>query len=156
MLSLYLQAKILFLLIVSRLYCHCISWFGFVNKLLLPCVADEWHSVCEKLFLLKRNISKSRHQVHSILLISHRFLQGKVIYGVTVTLFGSTVFMALFQYTGHWGISANAIFMFLAGACNCGVDPYLTGSIPAEIGEHENAQAATSGLVNGKQIIFHV
>ncbi|XP_074610094.1 sugar phosphate exchanger 3-like isoform X2 [Acropora palmata] len=81
--------------------------------------------------------------------IFNRFLQGKVIYGVTVILFSGTVFMALFQYTGHWGISANAIFMFLAGACNCGVDPYLTGSIPAEIGEHENAQAATSGLVNG-------
>jgi len=92
----------------------------------------------------------------SILLISHRFLQGKVIYGVTVILFSGTVFMALFQYTGHWGISANAIFMFLAGACNCGVDPYLTGSIPAEIGEHENAQAATSGLVNGKHTILHV
>jgi len=82
-------------------------------------------------------------------LICFRFLQGRAIYGVTLALFGSTVFMALFQYTGHWGIMVNALFMFLAGACNCGVDPYLTGSIPAEIGERENAQAATAGLVNG-------
>ncbi|XP_078343025.1 uncharacterized protein LOC144628784 [Oculina patagonica] len=43
----------------------------------------------------------------------------------------------------------NAMFMFLAGACNCGVDPYLSGSIPAEIGERENVQAAATGLVYG-------
>lgn len=79
----------------------------------------------------------------------NRFLQGRATYGVTLALFGSTIFMALFQFTGQWGILVNAVFMFLAGACNCGVDPYLTGSIPAEIGERENAQAATAGLVNG-------
>lgn len=79
-----------------------------------------------------------------------RFLQGRAIYGVTLALFGSTLFMALFQYTGHMGLMVNALFMFMAGACNCGVDPYLTGSIPAEIGERENAQAAASGLVNGQ------
>lgn len=84
-----------------------------------------------------------------MIFIYSRFLQGRAIYGVTMALFGSTIFMALFQYTGQWGITVNAIFMFLAGACNCGVDPYLTGSIPAEIGERENSQAATSGLVNG-------
>ncbi|KAM7439856.1 hypothetical protein ABFA07_010825 [Porites harrisoni] len=78
-----------------------------------------------------------------------RFLQGRAIYGVTLALFGSTLFLALFQFTGTWGFAVNAVFMFLAGACNCGVDPYLTGSIPAEIGERENAQAATAGLVNG-------
>lgn len=87
--------------------------------------------------------------VLKLLLIYSRFLQGRAIYGVTLALFGSTVFMALFQYTGQWGMTVNAMCMFLAGACNCGVDPYLTGSIPAEIGERENAQAATSGLVNG-------
>ena len=62
--------------------------------------------------------------------------------------------MALFQYTGHMGLVVNALFMFMAGACNCGVDPYLTGSIPAEIGERENAQAAASGLVNGQWALF--
>ena len=30
------------------MFCLCISQFGFVNKVLLPCVADKWHSVCEK------------------------------------------------------------------------------------------------------------
>lgn len=84
-----------------------------------------------------------------ILFMSFRFLQGRAIYGVTLALFGSTLFLALFQFTGTWGFAVNAVFMFLAGACNCGVDPYLTGSIPAEIGERENAQAATAGLVNG-------
>lgn len=78
-----------------------------------------------------------------------RLLQGRAVYGVTLALLGSTVFMALFQYTGDWGLMVNALFMFLAGACNCGVDPYLSGSIPAEIGERDNAQAAATGLVNG-------
>lgn len=69
---------------------------------------------------------------------------------MTLALLGSTVFMALFQYTGDWGLMVNALFMFLAGACNCGVDAYLSGSIPAEIGERDNAQAAATGLVNGR------
>ena len=30
------------------MFCLCISQFGVVNKVLLPSVADEWHSVCEK------------------------------------------------------------------------------------------------------------
>ena len=40
--------------------------------------------------------------------------------------------------------------MLIAGVCNCGPDPLLTGSVPAKIGEKENAQAAVSGVVNGK------
>ena len=40
--------------------------------------------------------------------------------------------------------------MLIAGVCNCGPDPLLTGSVPAKIGEKVNAQAAVSGVVNGK------
>lgn len=79
-----------------------------------------------------------------------RFLAGRAVYGVALALFGSTVFLGLFQYTSQLGMTVNAVFMFLAGSCNCGVDPYLTGSIPAKIGEKANAQAAVSGLVNGE------
>ena len=44
----------------------------------------------------------------------------------------------------------NITFMLIAGVCNCGPDPLLTGSVPAKIGEKVNAQAAVSGVVNGK------
>jgi hypothetical protein len=52
--------------------------------------------------------------------------------------------------TSTWGIAFNVVFMLIAGVCNCGPDPLLTGSVPAKIGEKENAQAAVSGVVNGK------
>jgi hypothetical protein len=52
--------------------------------------------------------------------------------------------------TSTWGIVFNVVFMLIAGVCNCGPDPLLTGSVPAKIGEKENAQAAVSGVVNGK------
>ncbi|XP_048586602.1 putative glycerol-3-phosphate transporter 5 isoform X2 [Nematostella vectensis] len=85
----------------------------------------------------------------SLGLIISRLFGGRAVYGVALTVLGSTVFLAAFHFTSHMGIPINCVFMFLAGACNCGPDPYLSGSIAAEIGERENAQAAVSGLING-------
>ena len=75
-------------------------------------------------------------------------------HGVAVAVMGSAIFLALFQFTSKLGLLCNIIFMLLAGACNCGPDPYLSGSIAAELGDKENAQAAVSGMINGTFIII--
>ena len=79
-----------------------------------------------------------------------RFLGGRASHGVAVALLGTTVFLGLFQYTSSLGLEVHITFMFLAGVCNCGVDPYLCGTIPANIGKQIGAQAAVTGLVNGE------
>lgn len=79
----------------------------------------------------------------------NKFLSGKIVHGVAVAVMGSAIFLALFQFTSKLGLMCNIIFMLLAGACNCGPDPYLSGSIAAELGDKENAQAAVSGMING-------
>ena len=57
-----------------------------------------------------------------------------------------------FYVTAHQGKFLSQTFMLIAGACNCGVDPILTGSLPAALGEMGgiNAQASVAGLINGK------
>lgn len=80
-----------------------------------------------------------------------RFMSGKIIHGVAAAVLGSAIFLAFFQFTSKLGLMWNIIFMLLAGACNCGPDPYLSGSIAAEIGDKENAQAAVSGMINGNE-----
>ena len=82
-----------------------------------------------------------------------RILSGRVLYGCCLSVFMSGLALIVFQVTSTWGIAFNIIFMLIAGVCNCGPDPLLTGSIPAKIGEKVNAQAAVSGVVNGKLII---
>ena len=67
-----------------------------------------------------------------------------------MSIFLSSLALIVFQVTSTWGIMFNISFMLIAGVCNCGPDPLLTGSVPAKIGEKVNAQAAVSGVVNGK------
>ena len=55
----------------SVIYCHCISQFGLVKKVLLPCVADKWHSVCE-----------NNHSLAFIFISNLNFLFGLVNYMV--------------------------------------------------------------------------
>lgn len=62
--------------------------------------------------------------------------------------------LVAFQITSTWGIIFNITSMLIAGVCNCGPDPLLTGSIPAKIGEKADAQAAVSGVVNGRLLIL--
>lgn len=79
----------------------------------------------------------------------YRFLNGRILYGSFIVVFFSAVALIMFQFTSTWGIVYNVSFMLIAGVCNCGPDPLLTGSVPAKIGEKVNAQAAVSGVVNG-------
>ena len=58
------RLRFCFLLVVSHSLSSYKVSFGVGNKMLLPCLADEWHSVCEKLnvFLNERVIiPKFRH-----------------------------------------------------------------------------------------------
>ena len=80
-------------------------------------------------------------------------LNGRVLYGCCLSVFLSSLALIFFQITSSWGIAFNVLFMLIAGVCNCGPDPLLTGSVPAKIGEKENAQAAVSGVVNGKLLL---
>ena len=74
-------------------------------------------------------------------------------YGSFVIILLSSMALILFEKTSTWGIGFNVIWMLLAGMCNCGPDPHLTGTIPSKIGEKANAQAAVSGFVNGMYCI---
>ncbi|XP_028397737.1 putative glycerol-3-phosphate transporter 5 [Dendronephthya gigantea] len=79
----------------------------------------------------------------------NKVLNGHVLYGCSLSLFLSAMALVAFQITSTWGIIFNITSMLIAGVCNCGPDPLLTGSIPAKIGEKVNAQAAVAGVVNG-------
>ena len=82
-----------------------------------------------------------------------RIFNGRVLNGCCLSVFLSALALIAFQITSTWGIAFNITFMLIAGICNCGPDPLLTGSVPAKIGEKVNAQAAVSGVVNGKLLI---
>lgn len=83
--------------------------------------------------------------------ILDRFFHGQSLFGTALSAALSGLSLLFFMLTGSWGILFNALFLFLAGAFNCGPDTILGGSVPAELGEMDgrNAAAATVGLVNG-------
>lgn len=83
--------------------------------------------------------------------IIDRLFHGQSLLGTALSTALSGLSLLLFLLTGTWGIMFNSVFLFLAGAFNCGPDSILGGSVPAELGEMEgrNAAAATVGLVNG-------
>lgn len=64
---------------------------------------------------------------------------------------GSTLSFILFLLTATWGIQYNSIVLLVAGACICGPDALLGGSVAVAIGERDgrNAGAAVAGLING-------
>jgi len=43
----------------------------------------------------------------------------------------------------------NCIFLFIAGAANCGPDLVVSGSLATEVAKAANAESAVAGLVNG-------
>lgn len=95
---------------------------------------------------------KCNIDILSVTCLLFRILNGRVLYGTFIVMFSSAVSLILFQTTSTWGIPYNVVFMLIAGICNCGPDPLLTGSVPAKIGEKVNAQAAVSGVVNGTSL----
>ncbi|XP_060562120.1 uncharacterized protein LOC132721762 isoform X2 [Ruditapes philippinarum] len=84
-------------------------------------------------------------------LIIDRLFQGRSLFGTAISAALSGIALFLFMVTGTWGIGFNTLFLFVAGAFNCGPDVILGGSVPAELGEMDgrNVAAATVGLVNG-------
>ncbi|KAK3103726.1 hypothetical protein FSP39_021400 [Pinctada imbricata] len=84
-------------------------------------------------------------------IVIDRYFKGRSLTGTGYSICLSAVSLLLFNVTSSWGLIVNSVFLFLAGAFNCGPDSILGGSIPAELGEMDgrNAAAATVGLVNG-------
>ncbi|XP_067015540.2 uncharacterized protein [Anabrus simplex] len=64
---------------------------------------------------------------------------------------GSTLSFIIFLLTSTWGLAYNATLLLFAGACICGPDALLGGSVAVAIGEKDgrNAGAAVAGLING-------
>ncbi|GAB1603688.1 sugar phosphate exchanger 3-like [Argonauta hians] len=71
--------------------------------------------------------------------------------GTFFSIILSGVCLIFFTWTSSWGLFANNLFMFLAGAFNCGPDSILGAAVPSKIGElnGRNAGAAIVGFVNG-------
>lgn len=63
----------------------------------------------------------------------------------------SALTFILFLLTAAWGPVYNAALLFLAGACICGPDALLGGSLAVAAGEKDGrgAGAAVAGLING-------
>ncbi|BFZ08995.1 hypothetical protein BsWGS_12034 [Bradybaena similaris] len=80
-----------------------------------------------------------------------RFYPGRTLHGIGLFVLISTLALVLFIVTSSWGVVINSVFMFIAGAFNAGPDILLCGTVPAEIVEKQNKNAATAtiGLVNG-------
>lgn len=80
-----------------------------------------------------------------------RWFEHNPLAGVAVSIACSAGALVGFVLTSTWGHAANATFMMLAGAFNCGPDSILGGSIPAALGKKDkrDCSAAVTGFVNG-------
>ncbi|XP_059177585.1 uncharacterized protein LOC131956955 [Physella acuta] len=80
-----------------------------------------------------------------------RYYKGQTLRGIALFVLISTVALILFLITSTWGVFINSLFMFIAGAFNAGPDILLCGTVPADLVEKQNKNAATAtiGLVNG-------
>ena len=81
----------------------------------------------------------------------NRLLDGQTLKGSALVILASTLSLVCFLITASWGAFFNISLMMITGALNCGVDPILTGSVPAELAEWEgrDIQASISGFING-------
>lgn len=73
---------------------------------------------------------------------------------LVLTLFATIVGAAgflVFKLTATWGIIYNSVMLGVGGACVCGLDALLGGSVAVKIGEKDggNVGAAVAGLING-------
>lgn len=66
------------------------------------------------------------------------------------TVTGAAGFL-FFKFTAAWGMTYNSIMLSVGGACVCGIDALLGGSVAVKIGEKGggNGGAAVAGLING-------
>ncbi|KAH9492980.1 hypothetical protein Btru_022814 [Bulinus truncatus] len=80
-----------------------------------------------------------------------RYYKDNALRGIALFVLISTAALVMFIFTSSWGILVNSLCMFIAGAFNAGPDILLCGTVPAELVEKHNKNAATAtiGLVNG-------
>lgn len=66
------------------------------------------------------------------------------------TVTGTAGFL-FFKFTASWGMAYNSVMLSIGGACVCGLDALLGGSVAVKIGEKDggNVGAAVAGLING-------
>lgn len=66
------------------------------------------------------------------------------------TVAGTAGFL-FFKFTASWGMTYNSVMLSIGGACVCGLDALLGGSVAVKIGEKDggNVGAAVAGLING-------
>ena len=86
--------------------------------------------------------------------VTYRLLGGKSYLGVFVAFSISGLSLYLFEVTSTWSVYLNFIFLFVAGAANCGPDLVVSGSLATEVAKAANAESAVAGLVNGKTIYY--
>ncbi|XP_072025555.1 glucose-6-phosphate exchanger SLC37A2-like [Amphiura filiformis] len=81
----------------------------------------------------------------------NRYFHGRQVLGTAMVILLSAFAFLFFHLTSSWGDYINVTWMLLAGVFNCGVDPILSGSLAAELGERNgyNAQGSVSGIING-------
>ena len=84
------------------------------------------------------------------ILLHYRLFRGRSYLGVFVAFAISGVSLYFFQVTSKWSIFFNFVFLFIAGAANCGPDLVVSGSLATEVAKAANAESAVAGLVNGK------
>uniref|UniRef100_A0A7M5X7B9 Major facilitator superfamily (MFS) profile domain-containing protein n=2 Tax=Clytia hemisphaerica TaxID=252671 RepID=A0A7M5X7B9_9CNID len=79
----------------------------------------------------------------------NRLMGGRSYLGVFVAFATSGLSLYLFELTSTWSVFFNFIFLFMAGAANCGPDLVVSGSLATEVAKAANAESAVAGLVNG-------
>ncbi len=65
--------------------------------------------------------------------VMERYFRGRDVACAAYALAMCAVSLLLFSWTAHWGIVWNCVFMIVAGAGNCGVDPVLSGTLAAKL-----------------------
>jgi sugar phosphate permease len=80
-----------------------------------------------------------------------RYYSSRPMWGVYLMMCVGTLAFALIGLIASWGVGYCSVLLLLAGACNCGPDSLLTGSVPMTIGEKfgRGDGAGVTSLVNG-------
>ena len=85
-----------------------------------------------------------------------RLMRGRSYLGVFVAFAVSGLSLYFFELTSKVSVFLNFVFLFLAGAANCGPDLVVSGSLATEVAKAANAESAVAGLVNGELTDFRL
>ena len=78
------------------------------------------------------------HAAFLFLLSVLRFFKGRSLYGTALSVTASGISLFLFMVTGTWGMVLNGLFLFTAGAFNCGPDSILGKSLELRSGHPDH------------------